>query len=59
MVNVVQYNVDVYGCGLWDLTPLVGILSVLVTVRVYASGPSAVVFLLGYAPWQPLNTQQP
>ena len=48
MVNVVQYNVDVYGCGLRDLVPLVGILSVLVTVCVYAGGPSAVVFLLGY-----------
>jgi len=48
MVNVVQYNVDVYGCGLRDLGPLVGSLSVLVTVRVYTGGPSAVVFLLGY-----------
>ena len=36
------------GCGLRDLVPLVGSLSVLVTVRVYAGGPSAVVFLLGY-----------
>ena len=36
------------GCGLRDLVPLVGSLSVLVTVRVYASGPSAIVFLLGY-----------
>jgi hypothetical protein len=48
MVNVVQYNMDVYGCGLQDLVPMVGSLSVLVTVRVYAGGPSAVVFLLGY-----------
>jgi hypothetical protein len=48
MVNVVQYNVDFYGCGLRDLVPLVGSLSVLVTVRVYTGGPSAVVFLLGY-----------
>ena len=47
MVIVVQYNVDVYGCGLRDLVPLVGILSVFVIVRVYAGGPSAVVFLLG------------
>jgi hypothetical protein len=46
MVNVIQYNVDVYGCGLRDLVPLVGSLSVLVTVRVYAGGPSAVLFLL-------------
>ena len=37
-------------CGLRDLVPLVGSLSVLVTVRVYAGGPSAVVFLLGYQP---------
>jgi hypothetical protein len=36
------------GCGSRDLVPLVGSLSVLVTVRVYAGGPSAVVFLLGY-----------
>ena len=36
------------GCGLRDLVPLVGRLSVLVTVRVYAGGPSAIVFLLGY-----------
>ena len=36
------------GCGLRDLVPLVGSLSVLVTVRVHAGGPSAVVFLLGY-----------
>ena len=36
------------GCGLRDLVPLVGIRSVLVTVRVYTGGPSAVVFLLGY-----------
>ena len=48
MVNVVQYNVGVYDCGLRDLVPLVGSLSVLVTVRVYTGGPSAVVFLLGY-----------
>ena len=48
MVNVIQYNVDVYGCGLRDLVPLVGSLSVLVTVRVYAGGPNAVVFLLDY-----------
>ena len=48
MVIVVQYNVNVYGCGLRDLVPLVGSLSVLVTVRVYAGGPSAVVFLLGF-----------
>ena len=47
MVIVVQYNVDVYGCGLRDLVPLVGILSGFVIVRVYAGGPSAVVFLLG------------
>ena len=33
------------GCGLRDLVPLVGSLSVLVIVRVYAGGPSAVVFL--------------
>ena len=39
---------DVYGCVLRDLIPLVGSLSVLVTVRVYAGGPSAIVFLLGY-----------
>jgi len=44
MVNVVQYNVAVYGCGLRDLVPLVGILSVFVIVRVYAGGPSGVVF---------------
>ena len=30
-------------CGLGDLVPLVGSLSVLVTVRVYAGGPSAVI----------------
>jgi hypothetical protein len=36
------------GCGLRDLVPLVGSLSVLVTVRVYSGGPSAVVFLLHY-----------
>ena len=48
MVNVIQYNVDVYDCGLRGLVPLVGILSVFVTVRVYAGGPSAVVFLLCY-----------
>ena len=36
------------GCGLQDLVPLVGRLSVLVTVRVYTGGPSAVVSLLGY-----------
>jgi hypothetical protein len=36
------------GCGLRDLVPLVGSLSVLVTVRVYRGGPRAVVFLLGY-----------
>ena len=48
MGNVIQHNVDVYGCGLRDLVPLVGSLSVLVTVRVYAGGPSAIVFLLGY-----------
>ena len=36
MVIVIQYNVDVYGCGLRDLVPLVGILSVFVIVRVYA-----------------------
>jgi hypothetical protein len=35
MVNVVQYNMDVYGCGLRDLVPLVGGLSVLVTVVTY------------------------
>jgi hypothetical protein len=48
MVNMVQYNVDVYVCVLRDLVPLVDSLSVLVTVHVYAGGPSAVVFLLGY-----------
>jgi len=48
MVNVVQYNVDLYGCGLRDLVPLVGSLSVLVTMCVYAGGPSAIVFLVGY-----------
>ena len=52
MVNVVQYNVDVYGCGLKDLVPLVGSLSVLVTVCVCvcvcAGGPGAVVSVLGY-----------
>ena len=47
MVIVIQYNVDVYVCGLRDLVPLVGILSVFVIVCVYAGGPSAVVFLLG------------
>ena len=31
------------GCGLRDLVPLVGRLSVLVTVRVYTGDPSAVV----------------
>ena len=36
------------GCGLRYLFPLVDSLSVLVTVRVYKGGPSAVVFLLGY-----------
>jgi hypothetical protein len=36
------------GCGLRDLFPLVGSLSVLVTVRVYTDGPSAVVSLLCY-----------
>ena len=36
------------GCGLRDLVPLVGSLSVLVTVRVCTSDPSAVVSLLGY-----------
>ena len=36
------------GCGLRDLIPLVGSLSVLVTVHVYAGGPSAVVYLLLY-----------
>ena len=36
------------GCGLRDLVPLVGSLSVLVTVRVYTGGPSAVVSILGY-----------
>ena len=35
-------------CGLGDLVRLVGSLSVLVTVRVYTGGPSAVVSLLGY-----------
>jgi hypothetical protein len=35
-------------CGLRDLVPLVGSLSVLVTVRVYTGGPSAVVSILGY-----------
>jgi len=34
------------GCGLRDLVPLVGGLSVLVTVRVYTGSPS--VFFLGY-----------
>jgi len=36
------------GCGLRDLFPLVGRLSVLVTVRMYAGGPGAVVSLLCY-----------
>jgi len=36
------------GCGLRDLVPLVGSLSVSVTVRVFTGGPSAVVTLLGY-----------
>ena len=36
------------GRGLRDLVPLVDSLSFLVTVRVYAGGPSAVVSLLGY-----------
>ena len=36
MVIVIQYNVDVYDCGLRDLVPLIGILSVFVIVRVYA-----------------------
>jgi hypothetical protein len=36
------------GCGLQDLVPLVGSLSVLVPVRVYTGSPSAVVSLLGY-----------
>jgi len=36
------------GCGLRDLVPLVGSLSVTVTVHVYTGGPSAVVSLLGY-----------
>ena len=35
------------GCGLRDLVPLVGGLSVLVTVRVYTGSPS-VFFFLGY-----------
>ena len=39
---------DIYDCGLRDLVPLVDILSVFVTVRVYGGGPSAVVFLLVY-----------
>ena len=39
---------DVYGCGLRDFVPLVGSLSVLVTVCVYAGGPSVIVFLLDY-----------
>ena len=48
MVNVVQYNVAVYGCGLRDLVPLVGIFQFFFAiVRLYADGPSAVVFLLG------------
>jgi hypothetical protein len=34
------------GCGLRDLVPLFGSLSVLATVHVYTGGPSAVVF-----PW--------
>jgi hypothetical protein len=34
------------GCGLRDLFPLGGSLSVLVTVRVYTGGPSAVSELL-------------
>jgi hypothetical protein len=46
MINVVQYNVDVY--WLLDLVPLVGGLSVLVTVHLYTGGPSAVLSLLGY-----------
>ena len=36
------------GCGLRDLVPSVGSLSVSVTVLVYSGGPSAVVSLLGY-----------
>ena len=44
MVNVVQYNVTVYGCGLRDLVPLVGIFQFFMLVRVYAGGPRAVVF---------------
>jgi hypothetical protein len=35
------------GCGLRDLVPLLGSVSVLGTVRVYTGGPSAVVSLLG------------
>jgi hypothetical protein len=35
-------------CGLRDLVPLVGSLLVLVPVRVYTGGPSAVVSFLGY-----------
>ena len=38
------------GCGLRDLVPLVGSLSVLVIVRVYTGGPSAVFFFL-VIPW--------
>ena len=41
-------NVVVYWLWLRDIIPFVGSLSVLVTVRVYAGGPSAVVYLLGY-----------
>jgi hypothetical protein len=36
------------GCELRDLVPLVGSLSVLVTVRVYTGDPSAVVSPLGH-----------
>ena len=36
------------GCGLRGPVPLVGSLSVLVTIGVYTGGPSAVVSLLGY-----------
>jgi hypothetical protein len=35
------------GCELRDLVPLIGSLSVLVTVRVYTGGPGAIVSLLG------------
>ena len=47
---LMSYNIMWVFIGSWlrDLVPLDGSLSVLVTVRVYTGGPSAVVFLLGY-----------